>query len=127
MTYVMPAPSDIPDAVKRIITIPDTVVGTSKSWFVVSDDGRELVLLQRGSSEGVLYSDRFHIEYIYEFKPDSSRGGLDFRAWVDIMWSKPLPWTHSFLTRTLEKKVKTETADKFKVFLRVLQESASEC
>lgn len=121
MTYVMPAPEDIPDAVRRLVTIPATITGISKTWFKVSDDGEELILLQHISSKGVVYCDRFRVEYVYTFKPGEA-GGLAVSVWAEIVWSKPLPWTHALLTRSLERKVKTETVANFNVFRRVLQE-----
>merc|ERR1712056_60838 len=100
----MPAPSDTPDVVKRAVSLPEHMLGSAVLWLSVSEAEDEIVLIQQCSSEGVLYSDRFYVQYTYGFKVDPS-GGLNMRLWVETVWTRPLPWTHSFLARFLEKKV----------------------
>lgn len=121
MSYVMPAPADMPDVARRIITIPEAIVGSCITWFSLSPSGDELVIMQRTWTFGVLYSDRFYVEYVYAFQRQPE-GGLLLKQWADIVWRKALPWTHAFLGRILEKKVKAEAAAYSRDFLRLLTE-----
>jgi len=124
MRYNMPTPNDMPKMAKKVLKLPPFIKGTNLTWYTCSEAGDHLVLMQRMFSEGVLYSDRFYVEYIYEFT-GSAEGGVTMRLWGDTVWRQALPWTHGFLTNMIENKVSAEsetTASKVEAHLRGLVE-----
>jgi len=119
MAYVMPTPKDIPDSARRIVTIPAEVQCTTNIWIKAESD-QALVMLTRTKTEGVMYSDRMHLEYVYEFKVDG-QGGLTARFWAQTVWTKPLPWTHSWIAKALDKKVLSDSTSGYDNFIEQLQ------
>jgi hypothetical protein len=113
MRYDMHAPKDVPDVAKRIVKLPAIIKGNSVSWYRCIQDGDAecLVMMQRCASEGIMYSDRFYVQFHYEIKR-LPEGGVVLRQWSQTVWKKALPWTHSILTNILEKKVKTDCTQK---------------
>jgi len=122
MCYTMPAPSAMPKMAKKVLKLPTLIKGTNLAWYTCSEAGDRLVLMQRVSSEGALYSGRFYVENICEFTGDAE-GGVTMRLWGDTVWRQALPWTHGFLTNMIETKVSAEsetTASKVEAHLRGL-------
>mmetsp|Transcript_145682 Transcript_145682/g.465501 ORF Transcript_145682/g.465501 Transcript_145682/m.465501 type:complete len:218 (+) Transcript_145682:2-655(+) len=121
MRYIMPVPKDVPDIAKKFIKIPAEIKGTTVSWFRC-DDNQEMVFHQRCLSEGIMYSDRFHVEFCYEFTALRDGSGVQLRQWVETSWNKPLPWSHGFLTRMLENKVSKDSGTNAPKLLKMMKE-----
>jgi len=126
MTYTMPAPDDVPDMVRRIVAIPESISGRAVTWFAPDSETPHFTVKQRCTSEGVMYADRFHVEITLEARADAAAGGVELRQWVEVVWLKPLPWTASLLGKVIEKRVRSETAAKFPTFVRILRDLAAD-
>jgi len=121
ISYVMPAPKDVPDVAKKLISLPSTIGSRGLVWFSVDDAYRQLTLKQRVHSDGVMYSDQFYVEVTVEFVADED-GGVIVRQWVEVFWTKPLPFAMSWLTSSINKRVKDDSVSKFPLLLRLLGE-----
>jgi len=122
MVFAMPMPRDLPEAVYRLVRIPDVVEGSTLSC-VRSGEG-ELILTQRCRISGAPYSDRFRIEHTYSFRRDAA-GQVVFAQWTEVVWTLPLPWTHKVIVSLLEAKVKAETLGLVGDFLEVIIRDSS--
>lgn len=120
MDYMLPTPGDIPDILKRLINLPDTIPGTTFTWLALDDDVQGFLVRQRSSSEGVLYSDRFHLDYHLSIRCHD--GGILVREWMETVWSRRLPWTHAIVERIIESRARSDTVGMFGEFVRFLKE-----
>jgi len=121
MRYIMPVPKDVPDIAKKFVKIPAEIKGTTVCWFRC-DDNQEMVFHQRCLSEGIMFSDRFHVEFTYEFTALPDGSGVRLRQWVETSWNKPLPWSQGFLTRMLENKVSKDSGSNAPKLLKMMKE-----
>jgi len=126
MSYRIPTPCDVPEFVRNLVNMPALLPAATITWYKSGDlDQKQLVLMQRCYSEGALYTDRFHVEYTLTFDLDVN-GGVLVRQWAQVIWTKALPWTHHFLAKILEKRVKGEAREKFEQLFQLIAESMME-
>jgi hypothetical protein len=111
-------PSDIPTAVARLVGIPDSV--DARSLFALGCTDNQLVLVQQSLVEGIMFSDRFRLRNTFCFTQEGNDVLLE--QWAQVIWTKPLPWTHTPVKIFTEKKAKSEAKATFRDFARTIQE-----
>jgi len=113
-------PADLPSVVKKLMGVPDILKGRSLYSLSCSEDS--IVLLQQSFLSDVLYSDRFYLENTFCIASDSA--GCTLSQWTEVIWKKPLPWTHSPATFFIDRKAKSEARATFKAFTQILTKRA---
>lgn len=114
-------PTDIPGPVARLVGVPESV--DAHSLFALSCSENELVLVQQSFVKGIMYSDRFRLQNTFCFTQE--QGGCSLAQWAEVIWTKPLPWTHTPVKVFVEKKAKAEAKATFRDFARTISEAAS--
>eukprot|EP00933_Yihiella_yeosuensis_P062820 TRINITY_DN65819_c0_g1_i1.p1 TRINITY_DN65819_c0_g1~~TRINITY_DN65819_c0_g1_i1.p1 ORF type:complete len:394 (+),score=80.17 TRINITY_DN65819_c0_g1_i1:72-1253(+) len=102
--YMVPIPDDIPSVARRLLNIPDQISSASV-WRLYGSDGK-LVLVQHSYTRDVLYGDRFKVQSMITFQQEGN--SVKMEQWVEVLWDKPLPWTHSVVTRLIESRARTD-------------------
>jgi len=105
--YTAPVPPDIPAFAKRLLNVPDQVSGCTV-WRL-NGTSQELLLLQHSYTRDVLYGDRFKVQSTMHFSEENS--GVTIRQWIEIVWEKPLPWTHGMVRHFIDTKARQDTMD----------------
>jgi hypothetical protein len=119
--YTVPMGDDIPAAVKRIVNFPDTISATSV-WRLRTGPN-ELTLLQQSYTKDIMYSDRFKAQNTLVFQADPD-GGIKVQQWLDTIWEKPLPWTHTVIKRLIEREAKESATRVLDDLLQILEDAA---
>merc|ERR1712113_328578 len=96
MKYRCPLPSDIPEFIARLLGMGKTV-GCSVVTQLIERDA-QVILQFMTRAEGLLYSERMRIVNCHVFQPCRT-GGVSWYTLTEIVWLRPLPWTHAFITR----------------------------
>jgi len=104
-TYRLPLPADVPEVAIRLLRLGKSV---SSATFTraVAGPGR-ITLQQISRTEGLLYSERMRVMNIHCLEADPA-GGVTWRTHTRIVWTRPLPWTHSFIAKIIDSRVKSE-------------------
>jgi hypothetical protein len=113
-------PTDIPNSVARLIGIPAAV--DARSLFALSCADDRLVLVQQSMVQGIMFSDRFRLQNTFSFVQEAD--GVLLSQWAEVIWDKPLPWTHTPVKMFVEKKARAEAKSTFRDFARRIQEDA---
>jgi len=120
--YQLPLPDDVPEVAARLLGLGKSV--SSSTFTRISRNNGHIILQQSSRTEGLLYSERMRVINIHLLEADSS-GDVAWRSWTHIAWSKALPWTHSFIGRIIDNRVKAETKANAPKLMRVLGEAAA--
>jgi len=121
--YQLPLPADIPEIVARLLGLGKSVKSTTFTRAVTS---KGLITLQQIShTEGLLYSERMRVMNIHCLEEDPA-GGVAWRTFTRIVWTKPLPWTHSFIVKFIDGRVKAETKINAPKLMRCIKDGAGE-
>jgi len=118
--YRAAMPSDIPSSVARLVGMPDSV--DARSLFVLGCMDDQLVLVQQSMVQGVMFSDRFRLQNTFSFVQEAD--GVLLSQWAEVIWDKPLPWTHTPVKMFVEKKARAEAKSTFRDFARRIQDGA---
>jgi len=114
--YSLPLPADIPESIARLLGIGRAIPSSTVSRLAA--DGAEVVLQQITRTEGLLYSERMRVLNTHIFRQVDS--GVEWRTLTQIIWLRPLPWTHGFIARLIEHRVRSETQDQAPKLMAVL-------
>eukprot|EP00427_Karlodinium_veneficum_P036396 CAMPEP_0169290544 /NCGR_PEP_ID=MMETSP1016-20121227/61754_1 /TAXON_ID=342587 /ORGANISM="Karlodinium micrum, Strain CCMP2283" /LENGTH=328 /DNA_ID=CAMNT_0009381057 /DNA_START=65 /DNA_END=1051 /DNA_ORIENTATION=- len=95
--YRAAMPSDIPSSVARLVGIPDSVKAS--------------------------FSDRFRLQNTFSFAQEAD--GVLLSQWAEVIWDKPLPWTHAPVKMFVEKKARAEAKSTFRDFAKIIHDDAS--
>lgn len=106
--YSVAVPTDIPSIAKRMLNLPDDISCTSV-WRLRRLAENQIVLVQHSYSKDILYGDRFKVQSIVTFTEENDIGGVTMQQWVEVLWDKPLPWTHTVLVRLIESRAYSDT------------------
>lgn len=117
----MPTPADVPRALMRLVGAPDHA--TSNMDYTCSFEDDHLVLVQRTSATGIVYSEYFRVWDAFSFKPRPS-GGTMLMRWTKVEWILDLPWTHRMIKYFVEKKTMESARASTNTLVRILQEGA---
>lgn len=121
MRYSLPLPADISESIARLLGLGKAVPSSTVSR--VAADGGEVVLQQITRTEGLLYSERMRVLNTHTFRQGDS--GVEWHTLTQIIWLRPLPWTHGFIARLIERRVKSETLDQAPKLMAVVGRMAS--
>jgi len=121
LVYMMPVPPDMPPAMAKMLGVPKILQGTTVQRLCGGAD--EVTLVQHSYTRDMMYSDRFIVQCITNFRCDS-KGGVVMRQWFDPIWTGSLPWTHSAVKHFVEKRVKVEALHRSAEFARIVQDVA---
>lgn len=113
-------PADIPGPVARLVGAPPSL--DAHSLFALGCSESELVLVQQSFVKGIMYSDRFRLQNTFSFT--QVKDGCTLAQWAEVVWTKPLPWTHTPVKVFVEKKARAEAKGTFRDFARTIQEAA---
>jgi len=119
--YRAAMPSDIPSSVARLVGIPDSVNARSLFVLVCKDD--QLILVQQSMVQGIMFSDRFRLQNTFSFAQEAD--GVLLSQWAEVIWDKPLPWTHAPVKMFVEKKARAEAKSTFRDFAKIIHDDAS--
>jgi len=123
-SYTTPVPADVPAFARRLLSVPDEI-NTSTVWQL-SGDEKEMLLQQHSCSPDIMYGDRFKVQNVLHFC-ELREGVVTAKQWVDIVWEKPLPWTHGVVRQFIETKTKKDGLTFSGDLVSMLQEAASQC
>jgi hypothetical protein len=115
--YTMPAPSDIPASVRKILGVPEFLQGTTVQRLCGGED--EITHVQQSYSSDILYGDRFMIQAITHFAADKD-GGVLMRQWIEPIWTRSLPWTHGVVKVFADRKARAEAVATSADFTRIV-------
>lgn len=119
--YRAAMPSDIPSSVARLVGIPDSV--NARSLFVLGCKDDLLILVQQSMVQGIMFSDRFRLQNTFSFAQEAD--GVLLSQWAEVIWDKPLPWTHAPVKMFVEKKARAEAKSTFRDFAKIIHDDAS--
>jgi hypothetical protein len=132
LSCMMPVPGDMPATLRKMLNIPESVF-TTMVWRL-SKAGEEdcctspnthnmehLNVVQQSYTKDVMYGDRFKFQTILSFteQPD----GVMLRQWAEVVWLKPLPWTHSMIRKFIEQRCISDVEKMAPVHARIIEES----
>lgn len=100
--YMAPVPEDVPGFARRLLNVPDQLSSTSV-WRLVRDP-EEMRFVQHSYTSDVLYGDRFKVQCTVRFREQTQ--GVVVDQWCDIVWDKPLPWTHGVVRHFIEHRAR---------------------
>mmetsp|Transcript_107193 Transcript_107193/g.309989 ORF Transcript_107193/g.309989 Transcript_107193/m.309989 type:complete len:363 (+) Transcript_107193:96-1184(+) len=103
--YQLPLPADVPDVAIRLLNLEAFVGSSTTSRLSISAE--RITLQEVSQTEGLLYSERMRVMNVHVWEAAAS-GGVVWRSWTRTVWTKALPWTHAFIAKTIENRVKAE-------------------
>mmetsp|Transcript_47626 Transcript_47626/g.92113 ORF Transcript_47626/g.92113 Transcript_47626/m.92113 type:complete len:562 (-) Transcript_47626:8-1693(-) len=106
LRFQMPLPEDVPSAVKRLVSLPDTSLVTLLARVGSTDE--KVVLVQEACSHDVTYGENFWAQDVLLFQPHPD-GGVLFMKWTHIRWVVALPWYAAVLSTYIEMKAKEDS------------------
>jgi hypothetical protein len=118
LRFRMPVPADVPQSVKRLISLPETSQVTLLARLGCSSD--RVVLVQEICTHDVTYGENFWVRDILVFHSDPS-GGVLFEKFTTIRWVVGLPWYASVLGTYIEMKAKEDSKNAGVFFAKYLQ------
>lgn len=121
-TYMTPVPDSLPGFARRLLNVPEKI-STSTVWRL-RQDGEELVLLQHSYTRDVLYGDRFKVQNASRFHKDEDSNCVILDQWMEIVWDKPLPWTHGVVRHFIEAKARSDALAFSADLARCIEEAA---
>lgn len=117
--YRAKMPEDVPGPIRKLIGIPE--YANAHSLFALGCSDQELVLVQQSFVQGIMYSDRFRLQNTFCFTQEAN--GCLLAQWAEVVWSKPLPWSHTPVKVFVEKRAKAEAKSTFRDFARTIREA----
>jgi len=82
------------------------------------------VLLQHSYTRDVLYGDRFKVQNASRFHKDEDSNCVILDQWMEIVWDKPLPWTHGVVRHFIEAKARSDALAFSADLARCIEEAA---
>lgn len=117
--YMAPVPEDVPGFARRLLNVPDQLSSTSV-WRLVRDP-EEMRFVQHSYTCDVLYGDRFKVQCTVRFRQETQ--GVMVDQWCDIIWDKPLPWTHGVVRHFIEHRARHDALAMGGDLVRCIQEA----
>lgn len=114
----VPPPKEVPSLALKAVGASKAVSSTTQHSLLSGGD--RAVLIQETQVAGALYSDHFQVRHTHSFAPDPA-GGLEWQSWVQVVWVKPLPWTHRFVEVVLERQVHAKALASGATFAALLE------
>lgn len=105
MRFKMPVPSDVPAAVKKIISLPPWTTATHLSRLGYSED--QIVLVQDVHTHDVTFGSNFYVQDVLVFQNDPD-GGVILTKHIEVRWVTALPWYAGPLSAFIEMKAKQD-------------------
>jgi hypothetical protein len=105
MRFKMPVPSDVPAAVKKIISLPPWTTATHLSRLGYSED--QIVLVQDVHTHDVTFGSNFYVQDVLVFQNDPD-GGVILTKYIEVRWVTALPWYAGPLSAFIEMKAKQD-------------------
>lgn len=121
-TFRMSLPKDIPRAISRLISLPETSSVTMVYRLRRNDE--RVVMTSQTCTHEVTFGENFRVQETLLFQP-SDGPCLEAAKYAEIIWVAPLPWTHSAIKSFIEKKAKADSTTSMGNFLRIVQEVAA--
>jgi len=117
--YMAPVPDDVPTFARRLLNVPDQLSSTSV-WRLVREP-EEMRFVQHSYTFDVLYGDRFKVQCTVRFRQEAQ--GVTVDQWCDIVWDKPLPWTHGVVRHFIEHRARHDAMAMGGDLVRCIQEA----
>jgi hypothetical protein len=116
-----------------MLNIPESVCSTTVwrlcssageccGWSPSARDIEHLNIIQHSYTKDVLYGDRFKLQNILSFR--EAPEGVILRQWAEVIWLKPLPWTHGMVKKFVEQRCISDITKMAPVHARIIEESA---
>jgi len=118
LRFRMPVPADVPQAVKRLVSLPETTHVTFLARLGCS--ANKIILVQEVCSHDVTYGENFWAQDVMAFKTDPA-GGVLFEKFATIRWVVALPWYAGVLGTFIEMKAKEDSKNAGIAFAKYLQ------
>jgi len=119
LRFRMPVPTDVPQAVKRLVNLPDTTKVTFLARLGCSPD--KVILVQEVCSHDVTYGENFWVQDVMTFNSDPS-GGVILEKFTVIRWVTALPWYAAMLGPFIEAKAKDTSMQVGQKLVKYLEE-----
>lgn len=103
--YQMPLPGDVPEVAVRLLGLGAYLDGSTTTRLTL--DAARITIQESSRTEGLLYSERMRIMNTHVLEADPA-GGVAWRSWTQVVWTKALPWTHAFIAKSVESRVRAE-------------------
>merc|ERR1719188_965766 len=97
----MPLPKDVPSAVARLVSIPESTRVTTVLRLRVQGD--EAVLLMQTVAHDAPFGENFRTQETFCFKPHPE-GGVQMLKWGEVVWVQALSWTMGPVSKIIESK-----------------------
>lgn len=118
LRFRMPLPADIPQAVKKLVSLPETTQVTFLARLGCSAD--KIILVQEACSHDVTYGENFWAQDVLAFTTDPA-GGVLFEKFANIRWVVSLPWYAGVLGTFIEMKAKADSKNAGIAFAKYLE------
>lgn len=119
LRFRMPVPTDVPQAVKRLVKLPDTTKVTFLARLGCSPD--KVTLVQEVCSHDVPYGENFWVQDVMTFNNDPS-GGVILEKFTIIRWVTALPWYAAMLGPFIETKARDTSMKVGQKLVKYLEE-----
>lgn len=121
--YCVPMPKDLPSAAAQILKLPEHAQGSTLNRLGGSED--RLLVTQTSCAHGVQYGDRFYVQHTHAFEEAPGGRGIQWRQWTRFVWTRPLPWTQTFVRTIIESRGRAEASNSAKAFAALFVSAAA--
>jgi hypothetical protein len=140
ISCMMPVPNETPEFIRRLLNIPESICSTTvwrlcsegagasgwspstRGWSPSAHDVQRLNIVQQSYTKDVMYGDRFKLQNILSFR--EAPEGVTLQQWAEVIWLKPLPWTHGMVKKFVEQRCISDITKMAPVHARIIEESA---
>lgn len=112
---------DVPRAIKRLVSVPDTSSVTAV-WQLSSEDGG-ITMTGQFHAHGVPFGETFRMQETISIRPSpNGAAGLELKKWFHCLWVAPLPWTHAIVKIAVERQGMDKAISGLPAFARILDD-----
>mmetsp|Transcript_11330 Transcript_11330/g.28507 ORF Transcript_11330/g.28507 Transcript_11330/m.28507 type:complete len:276 (+) Transcript_11330:171-998(+) len=121
--FHMPVPQEVPAALARLVSVPETSAATMVVAHRECGDDEELVMLQQVTHD-VPFGENFRVQEAVSFRRAAAGGGVVCSKWTTVKWIKDLPWHVSMIRPITESKTMAKSPEGGQAFLKAVRSSA---
>lgn len=121
----MPVPTDLPSAMARLVSVPETSRMTSV--FRLKDTEDEVVLVTRSASHDIPLGEHFRVQEILSFRSAAAKkgtcAGVSLTTWVEAQWVKAVPWGLGAIKPIFESSTLKRARQQDEALVKILERS----
>lgn len=106
--FRMRLPEDVPKAITALVGVPEST--RISQVYSLSFTESEVILVQQTTSHDVMFGDNFRVQQTFSWRY-ADEDTVEQSTWLEVVWVRPLPWTHGVIKTFIDKSAKKEAKE----------------